>query len=122
MKTVVTVCAAIMATLVIVSFSFAQMDMKMEHKGTMGSEHMMGDMSSLTNDMSGMMTQMTGMMKDMNTEKMKKMSGLMKDMSQEMMNMSNMMGSGKKTDREMEKMHVRISKLQKMLSDMEMKK
>jgi hypothetical protein len=113
--------AALIASLVVASFSFAQMETKMEPNGTKA-EHMRGDMSSLMNDMSAMMTNAAGMIKDMAPGKMKKMSVLMKGLSKEMMNMSHMMGSGKVTDRELEKMHVRISKMQKMMSEMERKK
>ncbi len=112
---------AVIATLVIASFSFAQRDRMMEQKGPTAVDHLMGDMSSQMNDLSGMITQIAGMMKDRNPEKMKKMSVLMKDLSNEMMNMSNMMGRGM-TDREMEKMHVRMLKVQKALTEMEMKK
>lgn len=83
---------------------------------------MMGDMSSLMHDMSGMMMNMTGMMKNLSPEKMEKMSVLLKHLAKEMMNMSDMMGSGMMSDRELEKMRVRMAKIQKMLSEMEIKK
>lgn len=122
MRKATVLVAAIAATLVITSFSSAQMDTKMGPKGATANEHMMGDMSSLMNDMSGMMMRMTGMMKDMNPGKKKKMADLMKGLSKEMMNMSNMMGSGMMSDREIEKMRVRLAKMEKMMSEMDAKK
>ena len=121
MKKATTVFAAILTTLVMVSFLFAQVDTKTPPTGSTGGDHLMGDMSSLMSDMSGMMKTLSGMMKDMNPEKRKRMTVMIKDLSKEMKNMSDMIGRGM-TDREIEMMHVRMSKIQKVMSEMETKK
>ncbi len=87
------------------------MDTRVDPQGTTSAEPMMGDM----------MMNMTGMMKDLSLGKMEKMS-VTKHLAKEMMNMSGVMGSGMMSDRELEKMHVRMAKIQKKMSEMEIKK
>ena len=116
MKKAVRIVAAIAVSLVIASLCFAQTKDKTGQTGK--TVDMTSDMSSIMNDMSGMMAKMAAMTKNANPENRKKMSGVMLNLSKEMANLSDMMGSGKMTDRALEKMHVRLMKTGRMLSEM----
>jgi hypothetical protein len=52
---------------------------------------------------------------------MKEMSGLVKELSGEMANLSHLLSTGKITDRELEKMQVRVMKTQRRLLQLESK-
>ena len=120
MKKTVKIVAAVAASLVIASLCFAQVTEKTSQ--TEKTADMTSDMSSLMNEISGMMAKMAAMANDVNPENRKMMSGVMLNLSREMTNMSGMLRSGKMTDRELEKMHVRLMKTQRIVSELEMKK
>ena len=116
MKKAVLIAAAVAAVLVIASPGFAEV------KDEMSQADMKSDISFLMNDMSGMMARIAAISKDMGPENRKQMSVVMKDLSKEMTNMSNMLGRGIIADKELKRMHVRLMKTERMLSEMEIKK
>jgi ElaB/YqjD/DUF883 family membrane-anchored ribosome-binding protein len=124
MKQTGTLTAAVVffALLAIGSPSFAQTMQQPEQMNAAAADHLMNDLSSLMGEMTGMMTRMTELTKEKSPEIMKELSGLMNGLSKEMMNLSTMLSSGNMPDRAMEKMHVRLSKMQARLAVLETKK
>ena len=118
MKRVNMMLTVVVISLTIGSASFAQSANQAGHTAVMDSGHQTSDLTSLMNDMSGMMGKMAGMVDTSDPAKMKKLSGLVKELSKEMANMSQLLSRGAASDRELEKMHVRLMKMQRMLPEM----
>ena len=91
-------------------------------RGMMERGQMMGDMMGMAHQMSGMMEQMSGMMKTTPASRTKAMSGIMRDMSYQMLEMSKVMHRGHASAKEMERLHYRMNRLQKRMSEMMIKK
>lgn len=111
---------------VLTSYSYAQMagqkGQMMEQKGMMNQGEMMNNMMGMTNQMSEMTGKMSNIMKGMPTGNMKNMAEIMKGMSQQMMHMSNIMGKGTASEKDMKNLQGKMMQLQNKISDLEKKK
>jgi hypothetical protein len=96
-----------------------QRDQMREHGGMMERGQMMGDMIGMSNQMSETMGRMSGMMKHMRPGIGNMMSDVMKDMSHQMMEMSEVIGSGRVSVKDMKQMQQRMMEIQKRMSEME---
>ena len=93
-----------------------------EHGGMMERGQMMRDMIGMSNQMSETMGRMSGMMKHMRPGNINMMSDVMKDVSHQMMEMSEVIGSGRVSTKDMKQMQHRMMEIQKRMSEMEMHK
>ncbi len=94
-------------------------DQKSQTGSVMHTHKMPEGMTQTTLKMGNMMHKMSDMMgKDMGPENATKMSAIMKDMSRDMMDMSNMMKSGKISHEDMNKLQQRMMETEKRLNMM----
>ena len=127
---------SLIALLLCSSFVFAQMsggrmegqkgdtqrDQMMERGGMMERGQMTSDMIGMSNQISETMGRMSGLMKHMRPGNINMMSDVMKDMSHQMMEMSEVIGSGRVSVKDMKQMHQRMMEIQKRMSEMEMRR
>ena len=99
-----------------------QRDQMMERGGMMERGQMTSDMIGMSNQISETMGRMSGLMKHMRPGNINMMSDVMKDMSHQMMEMSEVIGSGRVSVKDMKQMHQRMMEIQKRMSEMEMRR
>jgi len=128
------VLSAVLMAVLMSSVSFAQMGGMtggpkgepggmgmMQQKGRMSGGMMAGDMTALMGKMSEMMGKTSDMIKEMPPEKMKRMTPLLRDMAHQMLEMSRIMDRGFTTESEMKRLHDRVGRMRKLMSELEKK-